>query len=98
MTLEELNSEFGNDWVEFVAGEGGFPKAIINAQCGGRAEVYLHGGNITAWKTPHGRERLFCSSKAQYPPGKAIRGGVPIIYPQFGPGPITTHGFARSVP
>jgi glucose-6-phosphate 1-epimerase len=35
------------------------------------------------------------SKKAQYGQGKAIRGGVPVIFPQFGPGKIQNHGFAR---
>jgi glucose-6-phosphate 1-epimerase len=43
---------------------------------------------------------LFVSSKSLFVPGKAIRGGVPVIFPWFGarsdgkPGP--QHGYARS--
>lgn len=40
---------------------------------------------------------LFISSKAIFQEGKAIRGGIPVIFPQFGPGPLPQHGFARNM-
>ncbi len=82
-------------------GNGGMPRACV---CGARAdaEVYLQGGHVTRWQ-PHGAEPvLFLSRRAAYAPGKAIRGGVPLIFPWFGPhatdrrAPI--HGFAHSRP
>lgn len=44
------------------------------------------------------QERIFVSSTAKYAPGAAIRGGVPICWPQFGMrGPLRQqHGFARN--
>lgn len=46
--------------------------------------------------THGGRERLFMSPRAVSQPGKAIRGGIPFIFPQFGDrGPGLRHGFAR---
>jgi glucose-6-phosphate 1-epimerase len=38
------------------------------------------------------------SPAAVFSPGVAIRGGVPVIFPQFGPGPLLRHGFARISP
>ena len=35
------------------------------------------------------------SDKAIFENGKAIRGGVPVVWPQFGPGQLPQHGFAR---
>lgn len=64
------------------------------------AELYLQGGHLARW-TPRGAQPvLFLSSKSQFTPGQAIRGGVPVIFPWFGaraegkPGPA--HGFART--
>ena len=38
---------------------------------------------------------LFPSDQAIFESGKAIRGGIPIVWPQYGPGPLPLHGFAR---
>jgi glucose-6-phosphate 1-epimerase len=35
------------------------------------------------------------SDQAIFEHGKAIRGGIPVVWPQFGPGPLPQHGFAR---
>lgn len=64
---------------------------------GNSAEVYLYGGHITSWKNDLGEELLFMSSKAIFKPPKAIRGGIPICFPQFGNhGNLEQHGFARN--
>lgn len=58
--------------------------------------VSCYGGQILSWKTADGRERLFLSESSVYIPGKALRGGVPVIFPQFSDhGPFARHGFAR---
>ena len=55
-----------------------------------------HGGHLLSWQTPDGRERLFLSPLSQPAPGVAIRGGVPVCFPQFsGFGPLPKHGFVR---
>eukprot|EP00501_MAST-03F_sp_TOSAG23-6_P001423 GSMAST32.ASY1.ANO1.1479.1 assembled CDS len=60
--------------------------------------VCLHGGHITSW-TLNGSEILFLSEKAVFKPPKAIRGGIPICFPQFSDcGPMKkSHGFARTL-
>ncbi len=61
------------------------------------AEVHSHGAHVTSWRTRYGAERLFLSQRAEFRDGAAIRGGVPIIFPQFaGFGPLPKHGFART--
>jgi glucose-6-phosphate 1-epimerase len=85
-----------------LTGAGGLPKLRLTAPDGARAEVYLHGAHVTSWlpagaSAPGGpAERLFLSRRAEFAPGSAIRGGVPVIFPQFGGfGPLLKHGFAR---
>jgi len=82
--------------VHFETGEGGLIKAVLtNPSTHSSLEVYLYGAHITSWVNKHG-EQLFMSKKSVFGQGKAIRGGIPIIFPQFGPGKIQNHGFARN--
>src|SRR5207249_1231571 len=61
----------------------------------------LHGAHVTHFQ-PRGRGPvLFLSGKSAFAPGKPIRGGVPIIFPWFGPragDPANLHGFVRTRP
>lgn len=44
-----------------------------------------------------GEELLFLSESAVFKPPKALRGGVPVCWPQFGGvGDLQAHGFARN--
>ncbi len=56
-----------------------------------------HGGHLMTWTT-HGVERLWMSPMSGCSGGgAAIRGGVPVLFPQFGTfGPMVKHGFART--
>ncbi|KAJ6854065.1 putative glucose-6-phosphate 1-epimerase [Iris pallida] len=83
--------------VEVVKGVNGLDKVVLREVRGSSAEVYLYGGHVTSWKNDHGEELLFVSSKAIFKPPKAIRGGIPICFPQFGShGTLEQHGFARN--
>jgi len=80
-----------------VSGAGGLPKVVLVAADGARAEVYLHGAHVTSWVPAGDTERLFVSSRAEFASGRAVRGGVPVIFPQFAnEGPLPKHGFARN--
>lgn len=75
----------GLDAVELI-GPNGKDKVVLT----------LHGAHVCSW-TKDGHDVLFMSDKALFTPPKAIRGGVPIVFPQFGPrGPLPAHGFARN--
>ena len=66
------------------------------------AEVYLHGAHVTRFSPSGAHPLLFLSAASHFAPGKAIRGGVPVIFPWFGPragSPDSpAHGFARTLP
>uniref|UniRef100_A0A0D9WAL2 Glucose-6-phosphate 1-epimerase n=1 Tax=Leersia perrieri TaxID=77586 RepID=A0A0D9WAL2_9ORYZ len=78
-------------------GVNGLEKVVLQEVRGSSAEVYLYGGHVTSWKDEHGEELLFVSNKAIFKPPKAIRGGIPICFPQFSNfGNLEPHGFARN--
>jgi glucose-6-phosphate 1-epimerase len=63
---------------------------------GASCQIHSDGANITSWIPAGGVERLFLSPRSAFGPGAAIRGGVPVIFPQFAArGPYSRHGFAR---
>ena len=81
--------------VTFANGNSGLLK--INVTTGrSTAEIYLHGAHITGFQKNGEPPLLFMSRLSQFAAGKAIRGGVPICFPWFGPreGDVM-HGFAR---
>ena len=59
------------------------------------ATVYPFGATVTSYKAPH--EVLFCRPDAKFDGSKPISGGIPHCFPQFGPGEIQQHGFARNL-
>lgn len=66
---------------------------------GATAEVHEYGAHVTSWRTPDRQEQLYLSARAAFDGQTAIRGGVPVIFPQFaGEGPLPKHGFARTTP
>jgi glucose-6-phosphate 1-epimerase len=72
---------------------------VVLSLPGGEAstELYLFGATVTSWKAA-GIERLFVSPKAVFNGVKAIRGGIPLVFPQFGQpsASMPQHGFART--
>uniref|UniRef100_A0A6N2MNI2 glucose-6-phosphate 1-epimerase n=1 Tax=Salix viminalis TaxID=40686 RepID=A0A6N2MNI2_SALVM len=75
----------------------GLPRIILTDPTGSSAEVLLYGGQVVSWKNERREELLFMSSKAIWKPSKAIRGGIPVCFPQFGNLDSTErHGFARN--
>jgi glucose-6-phosphate 1-epimerase len=85
--------------VDISAGNGGLPLVTVTTPVS-TAEVYLHGAHVTRFGRNGEKPLLFVSSKSHFAPGKAIRGGVPLIFPWFGPNAadpsLPAHGFART--
>jgi len=66
---------------------------------GATALVALHGAHMLSWTPADGGERLFLSERAIFDAEAAIRGGIPLVFPQFAErGPLRKHGFARTLP
>lgn len=75
---------------------GALPAVQITAPDGARAIITLYGAHLVSWTGADGAERLFCSAKSALDGSRAIRGGVPVIFPQFAErGSGMRHGFAR---
>jgi glucose-6-phosphate 1-epimerase len=100
MRAEELTAEFGIAGVlDFVETEHRLVKAVISLD-GVTGELYLQGAQMTAWRPPDERPVLFTSPNSAFAPARAIRGGIPIVFPWFGASRHTPtapqHGFART--
>lgn len=68
----------------------------LQTRSGASAVITLYGAQVLSWITPDRRERLFLSERAHYDMQHAIRGGIPISFPQFsGLGDLPKHGFLR---
>nr|WP_199067306.1 D-hexose-6-phosphate mutarotase [Chromobacterium sp. ASV5] len=67
-----------------------------------RAEISLLGGQLLTLDLPGQSPLLYLSPDAVYQAGKAIRGGIPVCWPWFGPHPddagAPAHGVARNQP
>ncbi|CAA6665907.1 unnamed protein product [Spirodela intermedia] len=76
--------------MEVVKDWNGIDQVVLRAPRGASARVI-------SWRNGRGEELLFTSSKAIFRPPKAIRGGIPLCFPQFGNcGSLEQHGFARN--
>lgn len=75
---------------------GQLPALLLTAPDGAQATVTPYGAHLISWQGADGRERLFCSAQSSLDGSRAIRGGVPLIFPQFAArGAGMRHGFAR---
>ena len=69
----------------------------LTLPCGDTVLVALQGAHVLSWQS-QGRERLFLSPNNLWDGQSAIRGGVPVCFPQFNQrGTLPKHGFARNM-
>lgn len=100
MTAAALAAEFGIAGVlDFAETESGLVKALVSI-AGTTGEIYLQGAQVTGWSPPGSQPVLFTSPDSAFSPGRPIRGGIPVIFPWFGPnGQIPAapqHGLVRT--
>jgi glucose-6-phosphate 1-epimerase len=73
------------------------PAARWMSADGACAIATVPGAHLVSWTLPSGEECLFVSERSAFEPGRAIRGGIPVVFPQFADlGPLMQHGFART--
>ncbi|EMR71987.1 hypothetical protein MGN70_006399 [Eutypa lata] len=70
---------------------------------GESVSVLLYGATVISWKDRAGGEKLWVSDAAKLDGSKAVRGGIPLVFPVFGTAPdhaatskLPQHGFARN--
>lgn len=66
-----------------------------------RAAVTLQGAHLLSWQPAGSEQVLWLSDNTPFLKGVALRGGVPICWPWFGPAKepsLPAHGFARNLP
>jgi glucose-6-phosphate 1-epimerase len=81
--------------VAFVDGRGDLPMLEVSTRWS-NAEIYLHGAHVTHFKKKDEPPLLFLSQCSRFAEGQPIRGGIPIVFPWFGPREgHAQHGFAR---
>ena len=101
MDIEQLNSDYGIEGqLKFVKGSGGFPFIQI-CNRSATALISVYAAQVLSYQpTEEDEDLLFLSSKSYYDDGKAIRGGIPVCWPWFGPNAVgldrPSHGFVRN--
>jgi D-hexose-6-phosphate mutarotase len=81
--------------VAFLDGQNELPMLEITTAWS-TAEIYLHGAHVTHFQKRDEPPLLFMSQCSRFTEGQPIRGGIPVIFPWFGPREgLPQHGFAR---
>lgn len=100
MFFEELSQYEIEDQLQFVEIEHGFTYIEIN-NARAHATISTYSGQVLSYLPKDQQsDLLFVSDKACYEDGKAIKGGIPVCWPWFGPDPDgqgrPSHGFVRN--
>lgn len=98
-TLDSLRRHELPGLARFELGEGGLIRLAVET-LSAEAHIYLQGAHVTHFQPANSEAVLFLSRESLWEQGKAIRGGVPICFPWFGPRTgfpgSPAHGFART--
>jgi glucose-6-phosphate 1-epimerase len=70
---------------------------VLENAAGDTATISLFGAQVLSWHSARRGEQLYCSTLATTDQGQAIRGGIPVCFPQFsGFGDLPKHGIVRT--
>ena len=70
---------------------------LVHPESGAKSQIYVYGGVVTSYQDKDGTEFIAVRPDAMMDGSKPISGGLSHCWPQFGPGAIQQHGFARNV-
>jgi glucose-6-phosphate 1-epimerase len=98
-TVAELDKRFGiAGLVKVEAGEKGLPRVVVTTPVA-EGHVYLHGAHVSHYQRAGEPPMLYMDKSSWFETGKPIRGGVPVIFPWFGPNAddktLPAHGLVR---
>lgn len=107
MNLSDLNERFSIPGILHFGSTGdNLTYAQIEAPHA-NARLFLQGAHLASWQPERLDPVLYLSPRSQFVPGTPVRGGIPVVFPWFGPragepspphteGPGPSHGFART--
>ena len=98
-TIKQLNNKFRiSDRLIFREMENNLASIVISNSFAD-ALISLYGGQVVSFKPKEELDLLYMSPLSNFKIGKAIRGGIPVCFPWFGPHPTDQskpqHGFGR---
>jgi glucose-6-phosphate 1-epimerase len=99
LDIDELDDKFS---IECEVGFGELEEDLIFITVSNKyadADICLYGAHVTSFKPRNSMEILWMSPDSNFEVRKAIRGGIPVCFPWFGPHKtdpeMPQHGFAR---
>lgn len=97
--IDELDDKFS---IEGEVGFGELENELVFVTVSNKyadVDICLYGAHVTSFKPRNSMEILWMSTESNFEVGKAIRGGIPVCFPWFGPHKtdpeMPQHGFAR---
>ena len=97
--IDELDDKFS---IEGEVGFGELEEDLVFITVSNKyadADICLYGAHVTSFRPHNTMDLLWMSPESSFEVGKAIRGGIPVCFPWFGPHKTDPekpqHGFAR---
>jgi glucose-6-phosphate 1-epimerase len=91
----ESQPESNHSRITVLDGQGELPMLRVTTPWS-TADIYLNGAHVTNFTKRNEPPLLFMSQCSRFSEGQPVRGGIPVIFPWFGPREgMAQHGFAR---